>query len=961
MKSSFAARGILSGVALLAAALMFLVIFGAARSDAASPKVSYSGSATFTVGAGKTGKALRGKVVAISPAKAKRQGKKIHVSAPVKNFTGDVALKGGIRFKSGKRKTALTGLIAKIGETSTTIKGKLGGKTITVFSVAGKSVTSGDTANGSVRITPSKLTLSAAAAKAIKKALKLKRLPAGQVGSFSLFADVKTTTTPPECLPADEGCNPPVDPCLADPTGPGCPPAPVVDPYLAQCGVDATSEVAGTLPAAAPLPTLAGAEDTVGPANQFWGFKSSFRGYVAGSGGSLKVADGAELVGTAPVFTGFNFPFASGKYTDNGTDSRTDDQAIVNSSGTALFCATTHKFRVAIKNPTVVIDGANSRIVADIDTNLTGVWTPSQRIDLATLDLTGITPEAAAANQGTTWADVPAALTQAGADAICGTGEQAACTYTEGTAIDPITVSAEVAIPDDPYLAQCGVEATSLVNPSRADASALPDMTGSKALTGPASFDWGFKSSFRGYIYGTNAATAPNSVFTALNGATRAAGGSPSRGFTFQAGDGQYLAGDPVDMTDDKAVINGTGTTVYCNRAHGFWMEISDPTIVIDGANSKIQADVATNDSGAWTSVQRIDLANLNLAGITPFYNRNGSEVSWGSVPATLTAAAAPLVTYSAGEALDAIDVTVNTAYDTSDLNALATYVSTELPFPLPDNTLGGCTLPSTAGGSASAARTIDEHLFYNGTTTAWNANGSRPAAEPVLTGGNAVTGGSFQWGVRRALRSSVNSTGLFNLYGTTASHTPYFGNGPGSTPRLSPGPGNMGGAYPETPQRYFQWPAATSGSTFQENGAGTADDKLVLKSTGRVGICQTGTGQGYGTVLSDPTVVIDGANSRITVDVATRYRLSWVRGRVDLATIDMTDPAITANVSSAGGTTTAAWTFPRVDESVSPNLGPIKLTESGRSVFNMISTSGYIAGTPLDAAIITATFPDPT
>lgn len=726
MNSSFAVRGPLTAVAFLAAAAMFLLVLGSTPAGAAEPSVTYSGNATFTIGTGKAGKALNGKVKAIAPAKAKRQGRKTHVNAPVRNFNGDVTLKGGIRFQSGKRKVNFTGLTVKAGRNKTVVRGKVAGRTITAFKVAGKSVASGDTANGSIRIVNGKLSLSGTAIRAVKKGLKLKKVPGGQAGLFSLFAEVKTSG--------------PIDPCSVDPQGASCP---IVDPYLVECGVPATSRVAPTRPAATALPTL----------------------------------------------------------------------------------------------------------------------------------------------------------------------------------------------------------------------------TGARAITGPATFDWGFRTAFRGYLYGTNIGDPTANPFFALGGATRAAGGSPTRGFTFPAGSGQYLAGDPVDMTDDKAIINGTGTTVYCNKAHAFWFSIANPTIVIDGENSRIVADVASNETGVWTTTQRVDLADLDLTGITPFYNKSGSEVSWGDVPATLTTAVAPFATYDAGEALDAINVSVKTAYDTSDFNALANYVSTELPFPLPDDTLGGCSIPTPAGGSAVAARTVDEHLSYNGTASAWTTDGSRPAALPVIAGGNAVTGGSFQWGVRRSLRGSVNSSGLFNLFGTTASNTPYFGNGPGSTPRVAQNvPGQMGGSYAANLARFFQWPAATTGSTFEPNDPGIADDKLVLKSTGRLGICQTGADQWYGTVLSDPTVIIDGSNSRIQVEVATRYRLSWVRGRVDVASIDLTDAGVTSGVTSSAGVTTAAWTFPRAVEPTNgdPQTGPIKLTEAGKSVFNMISPAGYVAGTPMDAAIITATYPDP-
>ncbi len=958
MKSSIAARGILSGVALMAAAAMFFVVFGAVNASALSPQVTYSGNATFTVGTGKAGKALRGKVAAIAPAKAKRQGKKTHVNAPVKTFRGNVTLKGGIRFKAGKRKVGITALSVKVGQKRTVVKGKLGKKTITAFNVAGRSVTSGDTANGSVRITTAKLSLSKAAAKGIKKALKLKKLPAGQVGTFSLMAKVTTTAPVDPCVadPNAEGCTP-VDPCVANPDAPGCKPDPVVDPYLAQCDVAATSKVQGNLPGAAPLPTLASPVTGTGPANLTWGFKSSFRSYlVFGAQGSMHGLNGATVNPGTPFPTGFNFPIAGSTYSSNGTEDLSDDQAIVNATGDSVFCATGHDFRVVISNPTVVVDGDDSRIVADVDTNLTGVWTEKQRIDLAELDLTPAVQKDAvspATGSSVTWADVPATLTAAGADAICGTGEQAACTYEEGTELDPITVSVDIPsqVGNDTYFAQCGVGANEKTSGNKPGASPLPVFEDSLDVVAGNPINWGFRTAFRGYVYGSNTAPGSPTPLNALDGASRVPGGDPTRGFSFPATGGVYTANDPADTSDDQAVINGSGTSLFCNNAHGFWAAISNPTIVIDGADSRIVADIASNETGKWVTKQRVDLADLDISNNEPIYNYSGSRVDWGSVPATLSADAAPFATYSAGTPLDAINVSLQTPYDNSDLNALATYVSTELPFPLPDATQGGCTLGAAVDANG---QTIDSAQAAPAAATnpIWKSNPARPAALPTLTGATALTGGGLDWGFRSSLRGSLNSTGEFNLAGGTTANATYFGNGPGGTPRTAPAPGAMSGA-----GKFFTWPAASTAiGSYAANGAGTADDQAIVNLGGTVAFCQTQSAQLYGTIFSNPTVVIDGANSRITMDVATRYRLSWVRARVDFATLDLTDPGLAVNSTDNAGTTTVSWTLP---DAVS-NVGPVKLTAAGESMVNMLSRSAYVAGLGLDGVTIRASYPTP-
>ncbi len=122
---------------------------------------------------------------------------------------------------------------------------------------------------------------------------------------------------------------------------------------------------------------------------------------------------------------------------------------MINGTGTVVYCNEPHGFRIAISNPTVVIDGANSRIIADLDTNITGEWTPTRRVDFMTLDLSGVTP--ASPEAGTVrWPDVPTELSETGAAALrfCDIpitpDAPPSCLYPAGTAFDPITVTATI-------------------------------------------------------------------------------------------------------------------------------------------------------------------------------------------------------------------------------------------------------------------------------------------------------------------------------------------------------------------------------------------------------------------------------------------------------------------------------------------------------------------------------------
>ena len=68
-----------------------------------------------------------------------------------------------------------------------------------------------------------------------------------------------------------------------------------------------------------------------------------------------------------------------------------------------------------------------------MDSNYFQTEYPSQRVDYASLNLTGITPTYTNGGNTITWSNVPATVT---AD-----GETAFPQYAAGTALDPVTIS----------------------------------------------------------------------------------------------------------------------------------------------------------------------------------------------------------------------------------------------------------------------------------------------------------------------------------------------------------------------------------------------------------------------------------------------------------------------------------------------------------------------------------------
>lgn len=638
MKSSFAARGTLSGAALLAVAALFLAVLGGAPAEAAT-----SGQATFTIGAGKAGKVLsgkKGKVSTIAPAKGRKAGSKVKVTAPVKSLSVSASaqsrLAGGIRFKQGRRSVNLTGITVTVGGGSTVVRGKIRGKVINVFNARGKADI--DAAVKTVELKASKLSLTGVAAKALRKGLKLKKLPAAQIGTFAFSGKV-----------TEEGPTGPTGPTSpTGPTGPTSPTGPtgptnpdIVDPYLAQCGVAATSETAGTAPSPAPLPVLADAQTSTGPGTFAWGLKSSFRSYINFvAGGSLHALDGATRENPSPT-AGFVFNVADGSYSDNGTDTPDDDKAIINGTGTSLFCGTGHQFRVALSDPTVVIDGANSRITVDIDTNLTGVWTPSQRIDLAELDLDAAQATYNKSGAEITWADVPATLSADADGLIPG--------YSGGTALDPITVGVNVAEGTGFPLAEyCNVSTGSITTWPATPApltsvAGISGATGAKATT-DGSLDWGVRQGMRGSMF--NAIVIYNSPDVTRSNNSDMTGAGKFFTWPAAATPGSHLAGE-AGLADDKAVIPLAGTVGLCSEAHGYGTVITAPRVVIDGANSRISANVAARVGTGWLR-STVDFVKFDATAVTPTTTpvSGGDEYTWvipdGTV--TLTAEGAKII-----------------------------------------------------------------------------------------------------------------------------------------------------------------------------------------------------------------------------------------------------------------------------------------------------------------------------
>ncbi len=407
-----------------ASAAIAIALCGAGLAAGSAHAAPARGALTFSPG-GDVADFLR--VGAVAPARRGRSAATVPVSALELRDPVRLKLRGALRLEAGRRSVVLRELRATVGASRLALSASLGGKR-RVFLATGRPARrlTVERAAGELRLRRVPVALTRSGARTLTAALGLERLAARSFGHVAIDAAVvkaKPKSPPPAAPPAPGG--PPSGP----PAGP--------DPY-AFCPITAGSGpgAPGGEPASPALaPTLA-APQPIGSGSLDWGFKASFRAYVSGGNGTppLSGLGGATI---SPDGS-FAFPVAGGQLEAGQTP-----RAVVNGGGAAVFCYPSHFFRIAMLDPTATIDGGQSRLTADIDSNLYGAEYGPWRTDVATLDVSDVEPEYGNDGQTVTWPAVPAFLTTDGAAAFGGL-------YTAGAALDPVTVTAgdELATPE---------------------------------------------------------------------------------------------------------------------------------------------------------------------------------------------------------------------------------------------------------------------------------------------------------------------------------------------------------------------------------------------------------------------------------------------------------------------------------------------------------------------------------
>ncbi|MFJ6072785.1 HtaA domain-containing protein [Streptomyces sp. NPDC093065] len=385
-----------------------------------------------------------------------------------------------------------------------------------------------------------------------------------------------------------------------------------------------------------------------------WGIKSSFQSYVTGpiAKGSYSLTGGAATVGGSA----FRFHSATGTY-----DAATGAFRASFSGGVHFLGHRTsggdHQLDLTLSRPTVSISGATGTLHVDVTSKAkdTGTVTTSRQVPFASLSLGGIDMRGGGAT--VTLNNLPATLTAQGARSFAGY-------YTAGTALDPVSLSADVRAPAPQREKQPSATSSPSVEspkPTKASGGAIRD----------GAVDWGVRRTFREYVTGDIA-----------DGKWALSAGAQDGGalFRFPGGEGTYEDGDLT------AAFEGT---VRFTGAHGLDLSLGGVRATVKDGKGTLYADVTSPDA----KEKKVPLVTFAAAGLKPA----GGLVKVTEAPAKLTARGAKAFggMYQAGTEMDPVSLAVALTAD-AKLPALPDLGS--------EPTAGASPRPAKTGADTSAA-----------------------------------------------------------------------------------------------------------------------------------------------------------------------------------------------------------------------------------------------------------------
>ncbi|MEU3144009.1 MULTISPECIES: HtaA domain-containing protein [unclassified Streptomyces] len=324
---------------------------------------------------------------------------------------------------------------------------------------------------------------------------------------------------------------------------------------------------AAVLGALLPAATAHAENRTVQGGRLDWGIKSSFQSYVTGpvAKGSFSLTGGAATVGGG----GFRFHSAAGGYDGDEGTFRASFSGGVRFLGHGTESGG-HQLDLTISSPTVSISGSSGTLHVDVVSRArgTGAVTTSRQVPFASLSLGGI--DMRGGGTSVVLDNLPATLTAQGARSFAGY-------YTAGTALDPVSLSADVQQaaagrpPNTPEPTSPAPKETSKKKPATEERTELTD----------GAVDWGVRRTYREYVTGDIAQGRWTLSSGALDGGAL---------YRFPGGEGTFEDGDLT------AAFDGT---VRFTGGHGLDLRLSAVRVTVENDRGTLYADVRSPDHSA--------------------------------------------------------------------------------------------------------------------------------------------------------------------------------------------------------------------------------------------------------------------------------------------------------------------------------------------------------------------------
>ncbi|MEU5401733.1 HtaA domain-containing protein [Streptomyces sp. NPDC005963] len=453
-----------------------------------------------------------------------------------------------------------------------------------------------------------------------------------------------------------------------------------------------------------------------------WGFKESFRTYVAG-GGKIEVAGGAkQAAGNGP----FTFTNGKGIY---DTSTHATNTAF---DGSVLF--TSAHFTIKLSDVRVITDRTSGSIQADITFN----GALDNDVALAKLDMTKVRP-----GQGEGGAmlfkDIPATITAAGAKAF---------RYKEGDVLDSATLSVKSEGGGRPSPSPSTSSKPPVTEPSPSTSSKPPvteptpsaststkptqpsgEPSTSTEPTAPAgegeivdgNLDWGVKERFREYVTGPIA-----------HGKVELAAGAKKNGdiYRFPKAKGTF------DAKTNSLAASFDGSVRFLGHltdgAYLLDLRLSGLEVKVNGTQGSLIADVSTTSRAKGSEGKKLTYKDLKFATVA---------IPSGGLKATnnvvkLTGAATTLT----ADGVKAFDGMYKAGDDFDPLSLAVSLTE-------------GAELPSTSGGGSTGGSTGGSGTSTGGGTTGGDAGGS--------VGGGSVGGSVGDSGALASTGSDIPTVGL--------------------------------------------------------------------------------------------------------------------------------------------------------------------------------------------------------